>query len=236
MLDKNAASRVIRRYEPTTLICLVVGGLVAGCSSPVAVANRSDPGVQAEETRLAQLIESTDDFWPPQPRRCSVRLLRQEGATSYVWAGCEGPEVAADGQVERPARSGSLRIDGDLVSQPGEALENLEEMLPADLAEAILGGETAGRWVTGAMNSETVPETITYPAARTSTSPLGRRARLVAEKGLDDGSDTVAGFWIDSTQPVNEPLGVDRSDQFALDVAGRVETGGRGCLDFDVKR
>lgn len=122
------------------LICFVVGGLVAGCSSPVALPDRTDPGVQAEETRLAELLETTDDFWPPQPRRCSVRLLGQEGATSYVWAHCEGPEVVADGQIERPAGSLALRIDGDRVSEPrdgGLYVDDVEEMFPADIAEAI---------------------------------------------------------------------------------------------------
>lgn len=44
-------------------------------------------------------------------------------------------------QLERPAGSGPLRIDGDLVSQPGEVLEDIEEMFSADLAEAILDGD-----------------------------------------------------------------------------------------------
>lgn len=126
------------------LVCFVVGGLVASCSNPVALPDRSDPGVQAEEARLAELLEATDDFWPPQPRRCSVRLLGQEGTTSYVWAHCEGPEVDADGQSERPAGSLPLRIDGELVSEPRDGslyVEDVAEMFPADLAEAILDGD-----------------------------------------------------------------------------------------------
>lgn len=123
------------------LLSLVVVALVAGCNSPVALPDRTDPGVQAEEARLTELLEGTDDFWPPQPRQCSVRLLGQEEATSYVWAHCEGPEIDADGQIERPGRSGPLRIDGDLVSEPRDGSlysEDIREMFPADLADAIL--------------------------------------------------------------------------------------------------
>jgi hypothetical protein len=46
-------------------------------------------------------LEATDDFWPPQSRQCSVRLLGQDGTTSYVWAHCDGSEIDADGQLER---------------------------------------------------------------------------------------------------------------------------------------
>jgi hypothetical protein len=110
----------------------------------VALPDRSNPGVQAEEARLAELLEATDDFWPPQPRQCSVRLLGQEGTTSYVWAHCEGPEIDADGQLERPAGSVPLRIDGNLVSEPRDGslyAEDIKEMFPADLADAILDGD-----------------------------------------------------------------------------------------------
>lgn len=124
------------------LLSFVVGALVAGCSSPVALPDRSDPEVQAEEARLTELLEATDDFWPPQPRKCSVRLLGQEGTTSYVWAHCTGPEIDADGQLERPAGSLPLRIDGDLVSAPRDGSlygDDIGEMFPADLADAVLG-------------------------------------------------------------------------------------------------
>ena len=67
-----------RRIAALVLFAAVVGG----CNDPVNLPDRTDPIVQAEEAGIATFLESTDDIWVPQPRRCSVRLLGQEGATS----------------------------------------------------------------------------------------------------------------------------------------------------------
>jgi hypothetical protein len=129
-----------RRIAALVLFAAVVGG----CNDPVNLPDRTDPIVQAEEAGIATFLESADDIWVPQPRRCSVRLLGQEGATSYVWANCEGPEVVDDGQLERPAQGGPLRIDGDRVSEPrdgGLRSDDIREMFPAELADAIFAGD-----------------------------------------------------------------------------------------------
>lgn len=140
--DSMPASRVgcmSRRIAAVVLVATVVGG----CSETVDLPDRTDPAVQAEEARIATVLEFTDDIWVPQPRRCSIRLLGHEGAISYVWANCEGPEVLADGQLERPAQGGPMRIDGDRVSEPrdgGLRGSDIRDMFPAELADAILAG------------------------------------------------------------------------------------------------
>lgn len=133
--------RIIAYMTRRLVLFLVFGGLIAGCSSPVALPDRTDPAVQAEEARLAVLLETRDDNWIPQPRECSVRLLGQEGDTSYVWAFCQGPDEIEEG--EHPAESLPLRIDGDQVSEPrdGSLGDDIEEMFPADLAAAILDND-----------------------------------------------------------------------------------------------
>jgi hypothetical protein len=52
--------------------------------------------------------------------------------------------VVADGQLERPAQGGPLRIDGDRVSEPrdgGLRSDDIREMFPAELADAIFAGD-----------------------------------------------------------------------------------------------
>ena len=120
---------------------LVVGWLIAGCGTSVSLPDRSNPAVEAEEARLALLLETTDDSWIPKPRDCMVRLLGQDGSISYVWAFCQGPELVAG---ERPAESVPARIDGDHVSQPRDGslyAEDVETMFPGDLAAAILDSD-----------------------------------------------------------------------------------------------
>lgn len=100
------------------------------------LSDRTDPAVQAGETRIAAVLESTDDIWVPGP--CAVRLLGQEGATSYVWAVCEGYEGDAP---EKSGWSGPVRIDGDRVSKARDGSlygDDIREMFQADLVEAIL--------------------------------------------------------------------------------------------------
>lgn len=129
----------------------LIGGFLAGCSDPVVLPDRTDPAVQAEEARIGDVLEtveearigdvtgSADAILVPRPRECAVRLLGQDGDTSYVWANCFGP---LDGP-ERPGIGAPVRIDGDRVWVPGDGSqygEDIEEMFPADIAKAIFDG------------------------------------------------------------------------------------------------
>lgn len=119
---------------------VLVAAVLGGCSEPVGLPDRTDPAVQAEEARIAAVIESSDDIWVPGS--CAVRLLGQEVATSYVWVVCEG--YGSDDLPERPGWGGPARIDGDQVSQPrdgGLRGSDIREMFPAELADAIFAGD-----------------------------------------------------------------------------------------------
>lgn len=121
-------------------VLVLVAAAIGGCGEPVDLPKRTDPAVQAEEARIAAVLESTDDIWVPGP--CEVRLLGQEGATSYAWANCEGYE--ADDLPEKSGWGGPVRIDGDRVSQPRDGNLNgtdIREMFPVELADAIFAGD-----------------------------------------------------------------------------------------------
>lgn len=125
-----------RRIAALVLVTVALGG----CSEPVGLPDRSDSAVQAEEARIAAVLESTDDIWVPGP--CEVRLLGQQGATSYAWANCEGYE--AEDLPEKSGWGGPVRIDGTRVSQPRDGNLNaadIRDMFPAELADAIFAGD-----------------------------------------------------------------------------------------------
>ncbi|MEH1164355.1 hypothetical protein V6V47_03085 [Micromonospora sp. CPCC 205539] len=111
-------------------------GLLGGCSEPppYPLPDRSTPAVQAEEQRLAALLPTE---LLGGPGTCRVRLLGQEGSTSFAWAHCEGtggPGLASG--VSEP-----VRVDGDRVTQPLDGAENgpsVRRMFPERLAAAVL--------------------------------------------------------------------------------------------------
>lgn len=117
-------------------VLVAAAALAVGCSEPVYLPDRSDPAVQAQEARIVTVLESASDIWVPGP--CTVRLLRQEGATSYAWAVCEGYETPE--APEKSAWSGPVRVDGDQVSQPRDGDlygSDVRKMFPADLVTVI---------------------------------------------------------------------------------------------------
>ena len=79
-----------------------------------------DAAMLANLLRLGSLPES---WIAPDPVRQLRELVRYRSGggchTSHVWAHCEEPAVVAGDQVERPARSGPLRIDGELCRSRG---------------------------------------------------------------------------------------------------------------------
>ncbi|GAA4565955.1 hypothetical protein GCM10023176_15120 [Micromonospora coerulea] len=110
-------------------------GLLAGCSEPqYALPDRSTAAVQAEEQRLAALLPGE---LVSGPGTCKVRLLGQEGSSSFAWAQCEGaPDPGVASAVSMP-----VRVDGDRVTRPLDGSEysaSVKRIFPGRLAEAVL--------------------------------------------------------------------------------------------------
>lgn len=122
------------------LSALVACGLLVACSSDEpSLPDRADLGVQQEETRIATMLMSDvleREFGPsPEPGNCAVRLLREDGATDYVWADCERADQGF---------STALRIDGEKVTFPEDGsgyASSIRRTFPADLAEAVLADD-----------------------------------------------------------------------------------------------
>ena len=83
---------------------------VACSSNPEwTLPDRDDPAVQAEEARLADVVEGSGVVWDDFGKMsCEVRLLGSEGDASFVWAECG---------VGRPVLSVPLRIEGEDVTE-----------------------------------------------------------------------------------------------------------------------
>ncbi|MGA4727753.1 hypothetical protein ACWEOS_22575 [Micromonospora taraxaci] len=67
---------------------------------------------------------------------CKVRLLGQDGSSSFAWAHCE-----ASGPGNVSGISTPVRVDGERVTQPGDGSEyapSVRRMFPDRLAEAVL--------------------------------------------------------------------------------------------------
>jgi hypothetical protein len=122
---------------------VAVTGLLGLCLSLPACADdpewalpdRDDPAVQAEEARLADVVEQSPVVWAPMS--CGVRLLGHEDGAAFVWARCEG--VHPDGHDI--GTSLPLRIDRDEVTEPGTGSEyddGVQEMFPPALADLVL--------------------------------------------------------------------------------------------------
>ncbi|MCP3976539.1 MAG: hypothetical protein GY720_18785 [bacterium] len=122
-----------KRHLPNILVAVGGFAVVAGflnSAGDLALPDRTSADVQAEEQRIAALLESTTDIWIPG--ECNVRLLGQEGSTSYAWADC------SDGLA---GTSLPLRIDTEQVAAPGDGSifsDDVTTMFPSELAEAIL--------------------------------------------------------------------------------------------------
>ena len=114
------------------LLVVAVVGLVA-CGDALSLPDRTSESVRAEEARIAQVLEDTEDVW--LPGICDVRSLGKHGTTSYVWA------YRTDGNsgVSMP-----LRIDGRQVSAPLDGSlysVDVRQMFPTELAELILNND-----------------------------------------------------------------------------------------------
>ena len=111
---------------------LVVLLLLAGCSATVDLPERTD-AVRAEERRLAAVIEADQrSGFTGQPGACDVRLLRQEGDTSWVWARCTYGEGGL---------STAFRVRGPTVTAPRDGAgyaDSIREVFPDDLAAMVL--------------------------------------------------------------------------------------------------
>ncbi|WP_295697317.1 hypothetical protein [Lapillicoccus sp.] len=112
-------------------------GALADCSSGRPLADRSLPAVRTEETRIEALLAAGDPSAQILPSGCRVRLLRQEGTTSWAWTICE---VTASTVGE--AFAGPVRVDGDRLWMPSDAayLADVNARFPADLVDVAVGG------------------------------------------------------------------------------------------------
>jgi hypothetical protein len=116
-------------------ICAALGSaLLAGCGprggSSWDLPERSDPAVRAEERRISRLAAAREF---PADATCQARSLGGTASVSYAWVICEGAQSGG--------LSGPVRVDGDVVDQPGDGAlyaADVETMFPSELAELIL--------------------------------------------------------------------------------------------------
>ena len=113
------------------LLAVQVLLLAVACGLPPDLPDPSDPAVRAEEARLAAVLAADSTVITP-PGSCAVRLLRQEGGTSYTYALCTNGTTS----VAMP-----VRVDGEQVTTPEDGsghTRSVEAMFPDDLAGAVL--------------------------------------------------------------------------------------------------
>lgn len=94
--------------------------------SDYALPDRSDPAVQAEESRLASIVNQ--DGRVAGKGTCEIRLLGTDDDGSYGWAGCSafsGPvKVDSSGDIHVP-RDGNLYQD------------DVERIFPSQIVSAM---------------------------------------------------------------------------------------------------
>lgn len=97
--------------------------------------DRTSPAVLREEARLGKLVARSGKVVDAEGARCEVRLLGNDGETSYVWARCMNDKGSVSG-VSLP-----MRVDGRSLSLPQDGTdhaESIRRLFPPALAEAIL--------------------------------------------------------------------------------------------------
>ncbi len=136
-----AGFRGCRRLAATAV--LVLGASLSACSDDkpsFALPDRADPAVRAEEARVAAVLAADTSgrllSRPLQGRpECAVRLLREDGATDYVFARCTaGPE----GLVA------PVKVTGTVVTVPDDGAgytASLKRLFPADIAAALIADD-----------------------------------------------------------------------------------------------
>lgn len=119
------------------VVAFAVMAVVGGCAAP-EIPDRTDPEVQAEEARLAEIIGADPSVLFGVPGTCSVRLLRQVEETAFVWAHCES------GPPDNTGVSTPMRVVGSEVTVPGDGPkyeQDIRAMFPDDLIEIMLDGD-----------------------------------------------------------------------------------------------
>lgn len=105
--------------------------LLSGCAKDFTPPKESDQ-VRATENRLSAVVEH-GLRGSQGPGSCVVRLLGEQGQTSWVWATCQWLPGAATG--------GPYRIEGSTVMAPEDGSDypgSIRRLFPPDMAEAIL--------------------------------------------------------------------------------------------------
>lgn len=122
----------------TVAAVTMVAGLA--CTPGWVLPDRSDPAVQAEEKRVATLLETTGAVLTKPGGECNVRLLGREGTTSYVWALCSRPLPGR--QEEGVSVAARVRPDGvDLPEDGSRYGDSVHELFPRGLAQLILNDQ-----------------------------------------------------------------------------------------------
>lgn len=124
----------------------VIGAVACSSTAPEwTLPDREDPVVQAEEDRLADVVERSGVVWDTFGQMtCEVRLLGADGDASFVWAMC-GVGLSEGG---RSALSLPLRIEGEDVTEARDGSEfddSVREMFPPGLAELVFDDQEALR-------------------------------------------------------------------------------------------
>jgi hypothetical protein len=123
----------VRRQHSTAsgLLAALVLLLLAGCGGP-DLPDPGDSAVKAERERVRELLRH--GTWLSGAADCDLQVLRQEGATTWVWAHCE----SLDGGHQQ-GFAGPVRIDGEAVRLVGEPYEeSLRDLFPEDLADLVI--------------------------------------------------------------------------------------------------
>ena len=117
-----------------TALALVSAAALSACSGPSYEPPARTSDVLAEEARVASLVERHEsELFDDRPGSCAVRILGMQADSTYVWADCTYPP---NGSLSAP-----FRVDGRAVRnvQDGSLYrDSIEEMFPADIAEAVL--------------------------------------------------------------------------------------------------
>ena len=114
---------------------LLAAALTACASDTYALPERTTQ-VQAEEARVVALLERGKDPDFRQGGDCFVRLLGEEGDSTFAWRDC----TFQDGTGPTMGISGPIRVDGDVIRTPDDGAgysDSVRKLFPERLAEAI---------------------------------------------------------------------------------------------------
>jgi hypothetical protein len=123
---------VARILRIVVLGTLLLAGACSALPRSYPLPDRSSAATQAEEARLAGILEEPGVI-VTSGAKCEVRLLGRDRETSYAWAHCEGDHDEG--------ASLAVRVEGTEVLLPGmgnQYEEGVRRLFPDGLEDRIL--------------------------------------------------------------------------------------------------